>query len=255
PALAKRRHAQRKDIEAVEKIGAKSPRDRHLLEVAIRRRDDAHVDAQGARASDGLDLALLEDAKKLDLEVEGHLADLVEEDRAAVGELEASVAALSGAREGTALVAEELAFLKAGGDGGAVHSDERSLRARTAAVDRAGDELLAGPRLARDEDGRGLARDAVEVRKEAAQSGALADDLVETLELVEPRAEVVRLDRERAQALLGREAVVEVAHDEGAVRLSPPHVKREGRFGGGPDAAREAGRSALRGRQGPGAAP
>ena len=61
-------------------------------------------------AADAAELALLEDAEELGLDAGRHLADLVEEERAAVGELEAARAAVAGAGEGAALVAEELAL-------------------------------------------------------------------------------------------------------------------------------------------------
>ena len=58
----------------------------------------------------GVDLALLQRAQQLGLQLERQLADLVEEQRAAVRELEAARAALQRAGEGAALVAEELAL-------------------------------------------------------------------------------------------------------------------------------------------------
>ena len=59
-----------------------------LLEIAVRRGDDAHVDLDRLAAADPLELALLQDAQQLDLHVQRELADLVEEQRAAVGQLE-----------------------------------------------------------------------------------------------------------------------------------------------------------------------
>ena len=60
-----------------------------LLEVAVGRRDEANVDADRLDAADALELALLQRAQELHLHLDGDLADLVEEERAAVGELEA----------------------------------------------------------------------------------------------------------------------------------------------------------------------
>jgi len=57
---------------------------------------------------DALELALLQHAQQLDLGREVDVADLVEEERSAVGELEPSLLALLGAGEGAFLVAEEL---------------------------------------------------------------------------------------------------------------------------------------------------
>ena len=55
-----------------------------------------------------LDLALLQHAQQLHLDVGRDLADLVEEQRAAVGLREAAVVALDRAGEGALLVAEQL---------------------------------------------------------------------------------------------------------------------------------------------------
>lgn len=55
--------------------------------------------------------------------------------------------------EGAALVAEELTFEQRRRDGVAVHRDEVPGFARAQLVDESGDEFLAGPRLARDDDG------------------------------------------------------------------------------------------------------
>ncbi len=81
------------------------------------------------------------------------LADLVEEDRAAVGGLEASGLALVGAGEGTSLVTEELALEQLARDRGAVDLYERRAAPGRVRVDRVGDELLADARLAADEHG------------------------------------------------------------------------------------------------------
>ena len=51
------------------------------FEVAVGRRDDPDVDVHGFRASEPLDLPLLEHAQQLDLDVERQVADLVEKNR------------------------------------------------------------------------------------------------------------------------------------------------------------------------------
>jgi len=56
--------------------------------------------------------------------VQRDLADLVEEERAARGGLEAALAARRGAGEGALLVAEELGLEDGPGDGGLVDRDE-----------------------------------------------------------------------------------------------------------------------------------
>ena len=54
----------------------------------MRRGEDADVGAALLAAADALERALLQHAQQLHLHVEAHVADLVEEQRAAVGELE-----------------------------------------------------------------------------------------------------------------------------------------------------------------------
>ena len=79
-------------------------------EVAVGGGDDAHVDRAGLRAAHALELAVLQDAQQLGLQRDGQLADLVQEQRPPVGQLEAAELARQGAGEGALLVAEQLAL-------------------------------------------------------------------------------------------------------------------------------------------------
>ena len=87
-ALAQRRDQDRQHVEAVEEVLAEAARLRLGGEVAVRRRDDADVDLDVLRVAEAADRLLLQHAQQLHLEVERQLADLVEEERAAVGLLE-----------------------------------------------------------------------------------------------------------------------------------------------------------------------
>ena len=99
--------------------------------------------------ADRLELALLEHAQQLRLQADADRADLVEEDRAAMGEGELAALVPDGPGEGAADVAEQLRFEQVLGNGGAVHLDERTLAAGAAGMDGTGDQLLARARLAR----------------------------------------------------------------------------------------------------------
>src|SRR5690606_16772356 len=92
-----------------------------------------------------LDLALLQDAQQLHLDRGGHLAHLVEEERAAVRPLEATLLARDGAGERAALVAEQLALEDRLRERRAVDRHERPRRARRVVVQRPRRELLARP--------------------------------------------------------------------------------------------------------------
>src|SRR5262249_19759801 len=77
-----------------------------------------------ARAADALEAPLLEHPQELGLAALGQLADLVEEQRAAVGQLEAADLLVRGAGEGALLVAEELALEERLGQRRAGEADE-----------------------------------------------------------------------------------------------------------------------------------
>src|SRR5262249_2185887 len=123
-ASAQRRHANRKDVQAIIQIGAKLPVLDHLDEVGIRPGDQAHIDLQRLGAPQALELLLLENAQELGLQFERDVADLIQKQRAVVGELEAADLLRDRAGERAALVAEQLAFQKPERNRGAVHLDE-----------------------------------------------------------------------------------------------------------------------------------
>src|SRR6185312_6356130 len=125
----------------------------HLAhEVAVRRADEADVDEARLEAAHAGHLAALEDAQELRLHLQGELGDLVEEEGAAVGHLEQAGLGLDGASEGAALVPEELALEEGVGEGGAVDPHVRRRAPRRAPVDRVGDDVLARPGLAQEDD-------------------------------------------------------------------------------------------------------
>src|SRR5687767_8708015 len=152
-AVAERGNEDVDDVEAIVEVLAEAALGHRALEVLVGGGDHADVDLDVAAGAQAGELAILQDVQELGLQGQGHLADLVEEDGAAVGELELAELALLGAGEGAALVAEELGLEELEGQGGAVDLDEGALAAGGAVVDGAGDELLADAGLAPDEDG------------------------------------------------------------------------------------------------------
>jgi hypothetical protein len=71
------------DVQTVEEILAEFPLLHPLLQVPVGRREDSDVDGKVLRAAQTLDLSFLDDPEKLDLEMDGKLADLVEKKRPA----------------------------------------------------------------------------------------------------------------------------------------------------------------------------
>ena len=140
------------DVQPIVEVLAEAALGHLLGQVAVGGRDDAHVHPRRPLGADRVDLALLQRAQQLDLHVERQLADLVEEQDAAVRLLELAQVLVGGAGEAALLVAEQDGLDQVLRDGAAVDGDERLARAVRAAVHGARDQLLAGAALAEQQD-------------------------------------------------------------------------------------------------------
>ena len=176
--LAQRGDPQLVGGEAVIERRTKAAVESHLLEVGVRRGDHPDIDPPGGPAPERLDLAGLEHAQERGLDLDGRLADLVEEEGAAVRLPEVSVARAERAGEGAARVAKQLRGGHLGRQRGHVDRDEGLGGARRGGVQRPRDQLLAGPRLAAQEHGDLQARDRGDLRAHAMDRRALADQAV-----------------------------------------------------------------------------
>ena len=164
------------DAQAVIQVRPELPLLRPRLQVAVGRRDQPHVSADRLVAADALEGLLLEHAQHLGLGGRRHVADLVEEEGAAVALLELADAAAVGAGEGALLVAEQLALQQVLGDGGAVQRQERRLGAGAVLVDGTGDQFLARAALAGDQHGECLVGDSADRLVRFLHPRAVADD-------------------------------------------------------------------------------
>ena len=140
---------------------------------------------------DALELALLQHAQELDLRGQVDVADLVEEQRAALGQLEAALLPLLRAGERALLVAEELGFDQALRQRGAADLDERLLGPQRVVVNGVRDELLAGARLAADEHRRVRRRHLRHLLVHLADRSAGPDDVREVVLLAQLLAQVL----------------------------------------------------------------
>src|SRR4030065_2234483 len=109
-ALAKRRQVQGDDLDPVVKVLPEPPFIDLLLEVLVRRSDDADIDLLGPLAADGLEFLFLKDPQELDLDRGRRLADLVQEDRSLVRQRKEAPPGLTGVRESPLFVSGQLAF-------------------------------------------------------------------------------------------------------------------------------------------------
>ena len=130
-------------------------------------------------AAEPLELALLQHAQQLDLGREVQLADLVEKQRAALGQLEAPFLRRVRAGERAFLVAEQLRFDQILRQRRAADLDERLLGARRVVVDRVRDQLLAGAGFAAQQHGRVGRRDLGDLLVDLAASRRLVPTMLE----------------------------------------------------------------------------
>src|SRR5262249_41246165 len=141
---AQRWHLDREDVQPVEEVWPEDALVHRRFQVAIGGGNDSYVDLHWPRRADPLELALLKHPEKRELGVRWQVADLVEEDGAAVGKLESAGASLERAGEGALLVTEQLRGDQRGRDSRTVDAHEGARGPRRSLVDRPSDELLAG---------------------------------------------------------------------------------------------------------------
>jgi hypothetical protein len=134
---------------------------------------DAHADRPLPANPD--DLAVLDDAEEADLRRERQLSHLVEEEGAAIGLLEPSLAPDDGARKGSLFMAKELGVDEVGGNRAAVDAAERTVAKCRALVNRPGDDLLAGAGLAEKKHRGRTPRHHVRPRHHRRQPGVRAN--------------------------------------------------------------------------------
>ena len=138
-------------MEPVVEVLAEPAGGDELSQVRVRRRDHPEVHGNGGVGSDRRHATLLEDPEELHLVVGTHGADLVQEDRPGVRQLEVTRPVAVGARERATNVTEQLRLDDLGGDRPAVHRDERAVAPRAQRVDRPRQDLLPDAALAQDE--------------------------------------------------------------------------------------------------------
>jgi len=113
--------------------------------------------------------------------LKGDIADLVEEDAAAVGDLEEPLLRVDRARERAFHVAEQVRLEQVRREAARVHRDEGSIGSRRVRVDGPRDQFLAGAALPFDQDRRPARRRLDDQVEHSAHRRALADDVVEAV--------------------------------------------------------------------------
>src|SRR5438093_11659305 len=116
-AVAQRRDEDGEDVQSVVEVLAELPLGHAGFEVAVGSDYQPDIDADRLGAAEPLELPFLKDAQELHLAGEGDLADLIEEDGAAVRQLEAALLALLGAGEAPRAHPDHSASVQGSGHG------------------------------------------------------------------------------------------------------------------------------------------
>lgn len=123
-ARLERRHFQRNDVQAIKQVFAETPFGDFGLRIAVGGADNADVRCTKPVLAEPLHLTGLQKAQELGLQGQIHVADFVEEQRAAIGLQGRAIAFGRRAGERALHMAENLAFQQILGDGSAVEGDE-----------------------------------------------------------------------------------------------------------------------------------
>src|SRR5262245_4110368 len=174
--LTERRYRDREDVQAVVQIVTEAAPFHHPCDVPVRGGDQTDVDVDRPCPAETLELAFLQHAEELRLQLERDLAHLVQEERATVSQLEPSDPLRDRAGERPPLVAEQLALEQAPGDGGAVDLDERPVAAPAGIVDGAGSQFLSRARLPQEENGRVGRRYDLDLVENVSERHTITDD-------------------------------------------------------------------------------
>ena len=114
---AERGHLDRHHVQPVEEVFAKPARGHGVGQNHVGGSDHAAIGLDRVGSPHALESAVLKHAQQLRLHSQGHLADLVQEERAALREFEPPFLLAFSAGEGAALMAEQLAFEQMLGEG------------------------------------------------------------------------------------------------------------------------------------------
>ena len=179
PTLAQGREADGDGVDPIVEVLPKLSRLHRLGQIAVGGGHEPDVDPPRARGPDPEERPGLDRAQELHLAIRLHLADLVEEQGAAVGELDQPRLGPDRAGERALLVTEQLGLEDLARERAAVNRYERPRGSRRVFVDRPGDELLAGAALAQDQYRRIGGGHAIDDPQHLVHPGALGQETAE----------------------------------------------------------------------------
>src|SRR6266478_6871410 len=143
---------QGKHVQAVEQVTAELFFFDGTNQIAIGGGDQPHVDPDRLRASQALELLILQNAQQLGLQLQRNVSNLVEQQSALIRQFQPAEPLAYRSGESSFLVAEQFAFQQSRGNGGAVQLDEVAVPAPAHAVNQTRYAFFAGPGFACADD-------------------------------------------------------------------------------------------------------
>ena len=122
--LAQSRQAQADDVQAMEQVFTKRTVFNALLQILMRGSNHTDIGFDRRVAAHAVEVTIAQHTQQAGLQIERHVANLIEKQRAAIGLLKAATSHGLRTGEGPALVAEQLAFQQVFGNGSGVDGDE-----------------------------------------------------------------------------------------------------------------------------------
>ncbi|HKS81207.1 MAG TPA: hypothetical protein VJR23_06845 [Candidatus Acidoferrales bacterium] len=151
-ALPQWRDTHGKNVEPVIEVASKFTFGHHARQVPARCCHEPSVHTNRMDAAEPFKFLLLHNSQKLRLKFEGNITDLIQEQRAFVGQIKTPNLPVERTREGTSFMTEEFALEQSSGDRSAIDFCEGAILPATSQVDSASDEFLAGSSFAQDQD-------------------------------------------------------------------------------------------------------
>src|SRR5437879_406180 len=146
--LAQRRHPDRDYVETVIQVLAEAPVGNGFLEIAVSRGNDPHINTDRLFSAQPLEFLILKHLQKFSLQLEIHVADFIQQNRAAIGHFKHAGLLLKSSGKRAALVSEQLALHQLRRQSRAVELEKNLVRPWRLRAELTSDDFFADPGLA-----------------------------------------------------------------------------------------------------------
>src|SRR5690606_37443938 len=181
--------------DAIEEVLTEGAFADHLLQVLVSRTDYPYIHRDFSAAAYTFNNSLLQKTQQLRLEVERHIADLVEKQGAFVGCLDFADGGFVGSGKSTFFVTEEFAFNEIFWHGGAIDGHKTLVATRTYLVNCARHDFFTGAAFTQEGTGDGCGCNFFQLAADLQHLGIAGDQSFERFLLSDVQSAVVVCQR------------------------------------------------------------